>query len=113
MKEQITKIANQDVPIHSGDVITLHFSAGRLGTEEAGVYQFWTIFNDKYSYAVRQRAGDDPGERFRRMEGDPLYEQHWKIATTAKGIRPATQDEVDGWLDGHQDDAEFVEIKRD
>lgn len=103
-----TKIADRDVPVESGEVVTRRFSAGRHGESEAGDFEFWTIFRDRYSYAVRCRAGADPGERFRIMEGEEGYERHWEIAATAKGIRPATQDEVDNWLETHPDDAKFV-----
>jgi len=102
-----TTIAGKDVPIEAGAPTTVHFSAGRLGKREAGVWEFWTVFNDR-AFIARCRQGTDPGERFRRMEDEPGYEEAWKVAATAKGIRPATQDDVMRWLNGHEDDAKFA-----
>jgi hypothetical protein len=104
-----TKIANRDVPIEPGELITLCFSGGRGGGSEAGAWEFWTAFGDKGRTTARCRQHSDPGERFRKMEGASGYEDSWKVATTAKGIRPATQAEVTEWLKCHDEDAPFVE----
>jgi hypothetical protein len=42
------------------------------------------------------------------MEGQPGYEKGWEVASTAKGIRPATEAEVLKWLTGHESDAVFA-----
>jgi hypothetical protein len=104
-----TTIAGSDVPIAAGELVTVHFSAGRGGQVEAGVWEFWTIFNDRAGSTARCLQGSDPGERFRRMEGLSAYKEHWEIAATAKGIRPATRDEVIAWLNAHQEDGKFAE----
>ena len=105
-----TKIANRDVPIEPGELITLRFSGGRAGESDAGAWEFWTVFNNREpSVIARCRPGSDPGERFRRMEGEKEYERFWKVAATAKGIRPATEAEVIAWLKSHNEDAPFAE----
>ena len=64
-------------------------------------------------YVARCRQGSDPGERFRRMEGqkeyEKEYEEAWRVASTADGIRPATKPEVALWLSKHPGDAQFLE----
>jgi hypothetical protein len=104
-----TKIAGRDVPIEPGDLVTIQFSGGRGGQAEAGMWQFWTIFNDRLQSTARCREGSDPGERFRRMEGAKGYERPWQVAVTSKAIRPATLNEVIGWLKDHNEDSQFVE----
>ncbi len=103
-----TRIAGRTVPVEPGDVTTCRFSAGHHGKSEAGEWEFWTIYNDTSRFSARCRAGRDPGERFRRMERPEGYEKHWEVASTAKGIQPATLEEVNGWLDGHSDDAKHA-----
>ena len=84
--------------------------AGRFGESEAGVYEFWTAFNNtEKPITGRSPQGDDPGERFRRMKGVRGYEKYWEVAASAKAIRPATQEEVLNWLRTHGDDALFAE----
>ena len=105
-----TKIADSDIAIEPGQPIAIRFSGGRQGKSEAGVYEFWTIFNNTDKPVTgRSLQGTDPGERFRRMQGARGYEQYWKVAATAIAIRPATQEEVLNWLQTHGDDALFAE----
>ena len=104
-----TRIANRDVPIEPGELITVRFSGGRAGESEAGAWEFWTAFNNRGRITARCLQGSDPGERFRRMEGKKGYEDSWKAAATAKGIRPATQAAVIEWLKRHNEDALFAE----
>jgi hypothetical protein len=75
----------------------------------AGVWEFWTLFNESRSVTGRCRQGSDPGERFRSMEGLEDYQDAWEIATTARGIRPATEKAVTGWLNSHEESARFAE----
>ncbi|HKX81061.1 MAG TPA: hypothetical protein VJL54_02280 [Nitrososphaera sp.] len=104
-----TKIADRNIPIEPGELIIVRFSGGAGGTNEAGAYEFWTVINNENSCTARCLQGNDPGERFRRMEGKRGYEICWKIASTAKAIRPGTQKAVTGWLNKHPDDACFAE----
>jgi hypothetical protein len=104
-----TEIANRDVPIEPGEVITVTFSGGRGGKSEAGAWDFWVAFNDSEGYVARWPRGSDPGERFRMMEGKRGYERAWQVASTAKGLRPAKEREVIGWLNSHKKDAVFAE----
>jgi len=108
--DMTTTIANRDVPIEQGELITVSFSAGRVGESEAGTWEFWIVFNNTdQAFTARCRQGADPGERFRRMEGEEGYETAWKVAATATGIRPATRREVKVWLNAHHEDAQFAE----
>ena len=108
-----TKIANKHVLIEPGQPISIRFSAGRLGENEAGVYEFWTVYKVENGTVIKCTArchqGSDPGERFRRMEGEGGYEDCWEVASTAKAIRPARQHEVTEWLNGHSADTAFAE----
>ena len=108
-----TKIADRDVPIEPGVLFVIRFSGGRLGETEAGVYEFWTVFKVENGTVMKCTArchqGSDPGERFRRMEGQKGYEQAWEVASAATGIRPATEKAVMKWLTEHPDDACFAE----
>ena len=109
-----TKIADRDVQIEAGELIAIRFSGGRLGESEAGVYEFWTVCKVENGtvkkWTARCHQGSDPGERFRRMEGERGYEDCWQIASTAKAIRPARQHEVTHWLNGHREDTAFAEL---
>jgi hypothetical protein len=103
-----TTIGGLQVPIWPSGLITLQFSAGRNGPEEAGFWEFWTVFNDTGKAWERCRSGEDPGERFRRMEGEKTDQEGWAIARAAAGIREANSREVEEWLDDHPEDARFV-----
>jgi hypothetical protein len=107
-----TTIAERDIPIQAGEVSTVYFSSGRGGESEAGEWEFWTIFNSHLGSTARCRLGSDPGERFRIMEGASGYESHWQIASSSIGVRPATRNEVIGWLNSHVKDAQFAESCR-
>jgi hypothetical protein len=104
-----TEIAGRDIPIEPGELITIRFSGGRAGKSEAGAWEFWTVFNDDKGFAGRCLQARDPRERFRRMEGVRGYEDPWKVAASAKGIRPSTNQEVIDWLNGHKEDARFAD----
>jgi hypothetical protein len=101
----------------TGDLVTIRFSGGRQGQEEAGIWEFWTVFKKENGvvskYFARCRQGRDPGERFRRMEGQKEYEKEygeaWSVASAADGIRPATKAEVELWLNTHKVDAQFAD----
>jgi len=112
-KSGTTRIANRDVPIVNGELITIRFSAGHQGQEEAGIWEFWTIFKKENGvvdkHFGRCRSGSDPGERFRRMEGEGEHEKAWKVASIADGVRPATKSEVELWLNSHKEDAQFAD----
>ena len=112
-----TKINDRDVLIEPGQPIAIRFSGGRLGESEAGVYEFWTVFKIETGSVIkctaRCRHGSDPGERFRRMEGETGYEDCWQVASTAKAIRPARPHEVSEWLHGHREDTAFAESCHD
>ena len=82
-----TRIANRDVPIESGEVSTVEFSAGREGAEEAGAWEFWTALNSRAAVNARCRQGSDPGEWFRRMEGAKGYEL--MSLSVSYALRPA------------------------
>jgi len=104
-----TTINGRLVPIWPSGLITLKLSGGRNGPEEAGFWEFWTVFKDTWKTSwARCRSGEDPGERFRKMEGKKGYEKHWAIASAAAGIREANSGEVEQWLDSHPKDAPFV-----
>jgi len=75
----------------------------------AGLWEFWTLFDGSRSVTGRCREGHDPGERFRKMEGDAEYDDAWEIAKAAIGIRPATRKAVVGWLNSHLENARFAE----
>ena len=105
----MTKIAGKEIPVkEESDLITVHFSAGRAGSEEAGDYEFWSAVSGNRGCSARCRQGSEPGERFRIMKGVPGYEDCWAIASNAQYIRRATEDEVIGWLNGHKTDAEGI-----
>jgi hypothetical protein len=53
--------------------------------------------------------GPTLGSCFRDMQSKANYEDQWKIASTAEGIRSAKKHEVKEWLAGHSDDAKFAE----
>ena len=98
------------MPFEEAEPVTLQFSGGRGGKSEAGRWEFWTVFNDESRCTARWPAGGDPGERFRSMEGSRGYEESWQTASTSKGIRPATKDEVIDWLNAHPEDSLFAEL---
>ena len=43
------------------------------------------------------------------MEGQEGYEDAWKIAASARSVRPATEEKIVGWLNSHEKDARFAE----
>jgi len=107
-----TKIAGRDVPIEQGDPPIVQFSGGRRGKSEAGLYEFWTVFNRSGHCTARWPVGGDPGDRFRRMEGSKADATCWLIAAAADGIRPATEAELISWLSSKPGDSPFAESCR-
>src|SRR5262245_506087 len=105
----ITKIAGRDIPIESGAPSLVKFSNVQSDEIEAGTWEFWTLFDNSRTVTGRCRQGIDPGDRFRKMEGQEGYEDAWGIALAAKGLRPATEKSVTGWLNSHPEDAQFAE----
>jgi len=105
----ITKIAGRDIPIESGAPSVVKFSYVQSGEIEASTWEFWTLFDGSRTVTGRCRQGVDPGERFQRMEGQEEYEDAWEIALAAKGLRPATEKSITGWLNSHPEDAQFAE----
>ena len=104
-----TRIADSDVPIVPGVLTTVYFSGGQSGEVEAGWWEFWIVFNEQHSgFVARCLRGDDPGNRFRIMQGKKGYEESWKVASTATGIRPAKQHEIMKWLKEHPQDAKYA-----
>jgi hypothetical protein len=104
MDRRGTEIAGRNVPVESGEIITIDFCGGPQ-PGDAGPKDFWVIFNERDAYIARWRHGEDRGERFRIMENEKGYERAWEVARTATGIRPATRQEVIKWLRGHPEDA--------
>jgi hypothetical protein len=109
MDRRGTEIAGRNVPVESGEIITIDFSGGPQ-PGDAGPKDFWVIFNERDAYIARWRHGEDPGERFRIMENEKGYERAWEVARTATGIRPATRQEVIKWLRGHPEDAQVAGV---
>jgi hypothetical protein len=108
-----TDIAGRLVPIGRGIPSVVRFAGGRLGEREAGVWQFWTAVDDlERRITTRCREGRDPGERFRATETRPQEHDSWLVVSRAKVIRPATMQEVNGWLQAHPADAPYAESGR-
>ena len=76
MDRRRTEIAGRNVPVESGEIITIDFSGGPQ-PGDAGPKDFWVIFNERDAYIARWRHGEDPGERFRIMENEKGYERAW------------------------------------
>ena len=106
-----TKIGEREVPIKPGAKTTVRFSGGNGGPEEAGEWEFWTVVGPERGGDIgRCRAGGDPGERWRRMQGAKGYEKLYAWASSvAQYMRPASAAEVEVWLNKNQKDARFVE----
>jgi hypothetical protein len=105
---ETTNIANRDVPIKPGAKTTVTFS-GEKGTDEAGAWEFWALVTSNWIDVGRCRAGDDPGERWRRMGGEKGHERSAELAKRAEYLRPATARELEGWLNSHLKEAKFAE----
>jgi len=106
-----TKIGEREVPIKPGAKTIVRFSGGNGGPEEAGEWEFWTVVGpERGGDIARCRAGGDPGERWRRMQGAKGYEELYAWASSmAQYMRPASTAEVEVWLNKNQKDARFVE----
>jgi hypothetical protein len=106
---ETTTIAGKVVPLKPGARSTVVFTAGRAGPAEAGIWELWAAVDDQgKGQTARCQQGDDPGERFRRMETAPGYEAAWELAKTATLLRPATLREVASWLASHEEDTKFA-----
>jgi hypothetical protein len=106
-----TKIGAREIPIRRGAKTIVRFSGGNGGPAEAGDWEFWTVVGPERGGDIgRCRAGADPGERWRRMEGAKGYEKLYAWASTsAQYMRPASVAEVEVWLNKNQKDARFAE----
>ncbi len=69
---EFTVMNGRSIPIQSGDAITITFLPRSPYPGDEGVWTFWTLFKGSNGVTGRWR-GDDPGERFRQMEGHPEY----------------------------------------
>ena len=69
MDRRGTEIAGRNVPVESGEIITIDFSGGPQ-PGDAGPRDFWVIFNGRDAFIARWRHREDPGERFRIMENE-------------------------------------------
>jgi hypothetical protein len=102
-----TTVAGRRIPIDDG-VTTICFSRGRQGLSEAGPWEFWTLEGSAGPpFSGRCRPGDDPGKRFREIEQRSAEAaKFWPRVQAARRIRPATKEEVEGWLNNsdHADD---------
>ena len=104
-----TKIAGRDIPIKPGEHSTLVFAGDRTGEyREPKSFEFWTLVGQGWRDTARQNAGNDPGERWRRMVGEPGYEKSVELSKFARHLRPATAEEVESWLNTHLDDARHL-----
>ena len=95
---ETTKIAGRDVPIKPGPKTIITFSGGRGGPSEASRWEFWKARGPAGGVTARCREGEDPGKRFRDMDGAPGYESSWATARVADHLRPATAKEMEAWL---------------
>lgn len=102
-------IAGRTVPIRPGKKTVMSFTGGKGGPEEAGLWELWTLIAPPWKDRARIRADQDPGERWRRMEGTPGYEHSWEIAKKVEYLRPASAKDVVDWLNSHLKDAEFAD----
>lgn len=102
-----TKINGRDIPILPGEAIGVSFAPGSPYPGDEGNWSYWTLFKD-YRGITGRWKGDDPGERFRRMEGDPVHADAWSFACVATTLRPATRKEVESWLDTHLIEAAYA-----
>jgi len=110
LRQRTTTIAGREIPIIEGDPSVVRFSGGRRRKSEAGSYEFWTILGKRAKSTARSLAGTDPGERFRRMAKSEADADSWQIAVNANIIRPATEEEVIGWLKIKPGDSPFAEF---
>jgi hypothetical protein len=106
--DRITHIAGNEVPIEDTDPSVVYFREDPHNSNP-GPWEFWTVVGVSSSVTGRCRPGSDPGERFRRMEGQEDYEDAWEIAVSATLVRPATEEKILGWLNSHETDAVFAE----
>lgn len=104
---RFTNINGRDIPVLGGDCIAITFAPGSPYQGDEGTWRFWTAFNHQGAVTARWK-GEDPGERFRRMKGDPVHAEAWALACDAIALRPATQVEVESWLDIHPVESAFA-----
>ena len=106
--DRVTHIGGKEIPIEDAAPSVVCFREDPQNNNP-GPWEFWTVVGISSSVTGRCRLGSDPGERFRRMEGQEDYEDAWAIALSATMVRPATEEKIRGWLNSHQDDAAFAE----
>jgi hypothetical protein len=109
--DRVTHIGGKEVPIEGADPSVVYFREDPQNNNP-GPWEFWTVVGVSRSVTGRCRLGSDPGERFRRMEGQEGYEDVWEIALSATVVRPAIEEKILGWLNSHEDDAVFAESCR-
>jgi hypothetical protein len=102
---RLTQIAGKEVPVEDSEPSVVNFQEDAENGNPAGPWEFWTVVGASDSVTGRCRPGCDPGERFRKMEGQEGYEDAWEIATSARLVRPASEEKILGWLNSHESDA--------
>jgi hypothetical protein len=100
-----TRIAGREVPVQPGLRTVVTFEGNCDPKDPAGDYDFWIISDGKSGYTGRRLSGNDPGDRFRAMEGQPGYEAAWATARAAVRIAPASAKQVISWLNSHPTEA--------
>jgi hypothetical protein len=110
--DRVTEIGGNLVPVEDRDPSIVHFRDDAQYDGLAGPWEFWTVIGESRSVTGRCRPGSDPGERFRRMQGQEGYDDAWEIAAAARLVRPATEEKILGWLNSHPGDARFAETCR-
>jgi hypothetical protein len=107
MEPSSTRIGDKDMRVKSGPRTKVYFCGHCEWRDPAGYYDFWTIAKKTEArvHIVRWPTGGNPGDRFRKMEGDPDYKKVWEFAQTADVIYASLLTEVQDWLDGHPGDA--------
>jgi hypothetical protein len=100
-----TTIAGRVVPVRAGPRTVVTFLGNCDPADPAGDYDFWIISDGKSAFTGRRLAGNDPGDRFRMMEGKLGYERAWAVASAAVTIAPASAEHVISWLNSHPNEA--------
>ena len=104
-----TTINGREVAILPGEPIAVLFSPGSPYVGDEGVWRFWTLLGREGKLMTGRGKGEDPGARFREMEGSKENELQWAEACVAKEIRAATREEVESWLKNHPTESKFAE----
>ena len=103
---------NHPVRVVRGPQAIVYFDGGPNTTDQKGEYEFWVLESDCKPFPGRYLIGHDPAVRFRQLRTDrlkhPGYEKYWQCAQSAKLIRYARKEEVEGWLRAHTADIPFA-----